>query len=255
MGKKSSAMPHLSLVSTTTSADSDKGEWVACEACGDDYRPHVIVDGLCDRCRSYNRKEQERAALQRNRIVKALGGERALEFTADAFTITPENAEAFSIASEFDPHTDNLFLFGGCGVGKTHLACMIARRALDAGIDALYVQPGRFLRRIRGKSGDEEQVEIDRLARMPVLVIDDLGIEKDTEYATQILYEVINDRNMAYRNGLIVTSNLSIRDLAKKFGEDRLPSRLAGMCRIQKISGEDWRLRKSATANKLRTTK
>lgn len=234
--RRSSVTQHISLVNTTPSASSE--QWVACANCGKDWNPaHLDQSGICLVCRD----SEER---YRRRLVAALGGEKALEFIADRFVVTAENALAFEAATHFDQQTGNLYLHGECGSGKTHLACMIARRVLDSGADALYVQPGKFLRRVRGKSGDEEQAEIDRLVRMPLLVIDDLGTEKDTEYAVQILYEVINDRIMAYRNGLVVTSNLPLAELARKLGDDRLPSRLAGLCEVIKIGGEDWRLKK-----------
>jgi DNA replication protein DnaC len=171
-----------------------------------------------------------------------LGGEAALRFTADNFVATEQNQDAFAAAKQFDCKESNLYLHGPCGVGKTHLGCMVARTALERGERAEYVQPGRLLRSIRGKTGDEEQSAIDRLASLDVLVFDDLGAEKDSEYAVQILYEVIDGRVMNCRNGLIVTSNLPLSDLAVKLGDDRLPSRLAGLCTVIPVGGRDWRM-------------
>lgn len=184
--------------------------------------------------------------MQRRRVLSLpskLGGAKGVTFTRDTFSVNEQNGSAFRAADSFNPETDNLYLFGSCGTGKTHLACMVAQRAIiDLALRAEYIQPGRLLRRVRGKTGDEEQEEIDRLAKLDVLVLDDLGAEKDTEYAVQILYEVIDGRVMSYKNGLVVTSNLSLPELAKKFGDDRLPSRLAGLCKVVEITGNDWRL-------------
>lgn len=193
------------------------------------------------------RKEVGRAveqARQRKAAFAArLGGERALTFTRENFAVTDDNRAALEAAERFNYLADNLYLHGTCGTGKTHLAVMIAAATLANKLNAEYVQPGRLLRRVRGKTGAEEQAEIDRLAALDVFVLDDLGAEKDTEYAVQILYEVIDGRVMGYRNGLVVTSNLPLPELAKKLGDDRLPSRLAGLCKVIEITGSDWRLR------------
>ena len=81
------------------------------------------------------------------------------------------------------------------------------------------------------------------LTALPVLVIDDLGIGRDTEFAFQTLYEIVDGRYMAMKGGLIVTSNLSLDDLAAKLGDDRIPSRLASMCKVIRMTGADKRVK------------
>jgi DNA replication protein DnaC len=103
-------------------------------------------------------------------------------------------------------------------------------------------RPAQIFRRVRGiKSGAEEQAIIDRIAAIPQLVIDDIGVEKNTGFSLAVLYEIIDARDMAYNKGLIVTSNLSLGALADRLGDDRVTSRLAGMCKVVEITGPDRR--------------
>lgn len=90
----------------------------------------------------------------------------------------------------------------------------------------------------------EEELEIMRLASVPVLVVDDLGVQKDSEHALTVLYEIFDRRDMDLRHGLIITSNLSMKDMAAKMGDDRIPSRIAGMCDVIELKGKDRRISK-----------
>ena len=65
----------------------------------------------------------------------------------------------------------------------------------------------------------------------------------------QILYEVINERDKSMMSGLVITSNYSLHELAKRMTEgpddqeaDRIVSRLGGLCRAVKVGGPDWRV-------------
>lgn len=194
-------------------------------------------------CRNCNEGAAEREK-QEARVRIALGGAKAwLRMTPESFQQTDGNRAAFEAVSQFDCMRDNLYLFGATGTGKTHAAVIAARRVVTAQHTSQVFKTYQILRSVRMKSPDEEQAIIDRLVALPGLVIDDLGVEKSSEYALTILYEIIDRRDMDERNGLIVTSNLRLDALATKMGDDRLPSRLAGMCRVIEIGGKDWRAR------------
>jgi DNA replication protein DnaC len=126
------------------------------------------------------------------------------------------------------------------------LAAIIGRNHAVAEGIVLFTEPAPLLRSLRGLTPAEEQAAIDRLVRVPVLILDDLGIEKDTEFAISTICEIISHRLKADRNGLVVTSNLSLDALASKLHDDRLTSRLAGMCQVIEIRGADYRLQGTA---------
>lgn len=108
---------------------------------------------------------------------------------------------------EFRKQGKGLLLYGVCGTGKTFAACEVANALLDKGYSVLVTNFSRVLNTLQGTF--DKQDYIDTLNDYSLLVIDDLGIERSTEYAKEQVYNVIDGR---YRAGLpmIITTNLSI---------------------------------------------
>lgn len=100
-----------------------------------------------------------------------------------------------------------LLLYGNVGRGKTYSACEVANALIDKGYSVLVTNFSRLLNTLQ--STFEKQEYIDSLNRFSLLVIDDLGIERSTEFAKEQVYNIIDSR---YRAGLpmIITTNLSI---------------------------------------------
>lgn len=192
------------------------------------------------------RAEKERATA----ISLSLGGWRAYDvYTEERFTETTINAAAFEFCKAFDPKKENVYLFGPAGTGKSHLATIAARRHIKTkpnprGYDGFitnvsHVKPPQLFREVRGAGDASREVAIiEDYAYSQVLIIDDIGIGKETEFANTTLFEIIDGRYMNRPGGLIVTSNLSLGDLATKLGDDRIPSRLAEMCKVFSLAGE-----------------
>ena len=94
---------------------------------------------------------------------------------------------------------------------------------------------------------------MDDLAKVDLLVLDDLGTENPTEWAVERLYSIINQRYNAEKP-LIVTSNFRLKEVADRLNNpknkregypsvtgDRIVSRLAQMCERIELTGRDWR--------------
>ena len=123
----------------------------------------------------------------------------------------------------------SLWLTGGPGTGKTALAMIVSKAAIDAGRSVAIYSCPRLLGVIREAiDGDGVLDFLDRLAAVDVLHVDDLGAEHRTEWVLEQLYTIINTRYEDERS-TIVTSNLGPADLAEQLGE-RIVSRLEGMC-------------------------
>jgi DNA replication protein DnaC len=143
-----------------------------------------------------------------------------------------------------------LWLYGSSGTGKTTLAMLVSRIALEVGRSvAIYSLP-KLLARIRAsydaEAGEQSYAELfERLASVDLLHIDDLGAEKQTEWVLEQLYALVNERYEAQRS-LIVTTNLEEHLLEEQIGA-RVVSRLVEMCGDPlPLFDEDRRLRVSA---------
>ncbi|HMH47140.1 MAG TPA: ATP-binding protein [Solirubrobacteraceae bacterium] len=123
-----------------------------------------------------------------------------------------------------------LWLMGDVGTGKTTLAMIVSKAALDAGRSvAIYSLP-RLLNLIRGAIETEAGMVgfLERLAAVDLLHIDDLGVENSTEWVLEQLYSIVNTRYEDER-AMIVTTNLRYEHLVEQLGE-RTVSRLVAIC-------------------------
>ena len=123
---------------------------------------------------------------------------------------------------------------GGCG--KTHLAVAMLRNAEIHRISgAFFITVPEMLLKIRGafSAGAEatEEEIVERFSGYEILILDDLGSEKTTEWSLTTLFLIL-DRRDRYCRRTIVTSNLSLREIEEILGA-RIASRLAGMNPIE----------------------
>lgn len=164
------------------------------------------------------------------------------------FTQNETNAKAFAASFGFARGKSEygVFLIGDPGCGKTHLAASSLKVFLARGIKAKFYKVTDLLGILRATNKpfaevSEEEV-IEELASFDVLFLDDFGVERPTEYVADVLYRII-DRRYRRELPIFATSNLDLGRLAKRI-DDRIPSRLAAMCKGQviRIKDRDWRL-------------
>jgi DNA replication protein DnaC len=136
-----------------------------------------------------------------------------------------------------------LWLMGDVGTGKTTLAMLISKAALEAGRSvAIYSLP-RLLAELR-KTFDEDSDRsflelLDRLAAVDLLHVDDLGAERTSPWVIEQLYSIVNSR-YEERRSMVVTTNLQREELVEQIGE-RTVSRLTEMCDELPLFGHDRR--------------
>ncbi|MDX6449239.1 MAG: replication protein DnaC [Gaiellaceae bacterium] len=123
----------------------------------------------------------------------------------------------------------SLWLAGDPGTGKTALAMIVSKTAIDAGRTVAIYSCPQLLGVIRESIDTGGVLDfLERLTEVDLLQIDDLGAEHRTDWVLEQLYSIINAR-YAERRATIFTTNLSRDELSTQIGE-RIVSRLEGMC-------------------------
>ena len=188
------------------------------------------------RCRAERRKQEEQMLMQDREMREAqalkqqsLMDERLRDISFDGFQQTKDNAYNLKLCLRYAKHFDEmlaknqgLLFYGGVGTGKTFAAACIANHLLNRGVPVMMTSLVKLLELIQG--GEEKESDI--IARMnsaKLVIFDDLGAERNTDYALEKIYNIIDSR---YRRKLpmLLTTNLTIDEM--KDEEDRRYSRI-----------------------------
>lgn len=133
-----------------------------------------------------------------------------------------------------DEPTGWLVLKGGFGCGKTHLAAAIANHRLEMGHPALFISVPDLLDHLRSTFGPGSSVSYDRrfdqVRNTPLLVLDDLGSQSNTDWAQEKLYQIFNHRYNA-KLPTIITTNEELEAI-----EIRIRSRMVDPSLVQIIT-------------------
>ena len=160
---------------------------------------------------------------------------------------TADNRHALDAARDFVGAGDagqDLFLSGPVGTGKTRLACTVLNESWRQGERSVaFARVPILLYELQPHGSADTTETFGRLAAAKLLVLDDLGAERDaaTDYTRRTLLMLYEARHDAGRR-TVWTSNKSPGEIGAFMGDDRLSSRIAGRCRVVELEGRDWRL-------------
>ena len=123
-----------------------------------------------------------------------------------------------------------LFLWGGVGTGKSFLAGCIANALMEQEVPVRMTSFARILNELNSSFSGRNKV-VDKLCRYPLLIIDDFGMERGTEYALEQIYNIVDSRYRS-RKPLIVTTNLTLNEIQhpQDTAHARIYDRLLEMC-------------------------
>ncbi|RZT87532.1 DNA replication protein DnaC [Pseudonocardia sediminis] len=135
----------------------------------------------------------------------------------------------------------SLLLIGSTGTGKTHTAYGAIRALTSSGLSCSWeaITAADLYGRLRPRHRVDSEVEFEPFLRCGVLVLDDLGAAKGSEWNEEINYRLINHR-YEHEQPTLITSNVPPKDLASALGE-RVSSRLREMAQRVVLRGGDRR--------------
>ena len=191
------------------------------------------------------RKEQERRErIERNRKA-GITDTKLLKctFENDKFPQSKTSSRLRKYCEEYRKAYENnigLLLWGDCGVGKSFYAGCVANARIDRGQRVLCTAFPKILNGLF--SADDKNAYINSIVDYDFLIIDDLGTERDTAYAVEQLYTVIDERYKSNKP-TIITTNLNPQNFAKEqdIAFKRIYSRVTEMCVPLFVEGDGLR--------------
>ena len=214
-----------------------------------------IVPLVC-KCRAaeLEAEERQREQAERERLIRAYRSAGFPESDMERWTFANDDGGNPRIMQAMQNYVKNfaelkqrgkgLLLYGGVGTGKTYAAACVANALIDSGRPCLMTNFARILNTLWGMEKDK-QGYIDSMNRFDLLVLDDLGTERRSEYAQEQVFNIIDSR---YRSGLplIITTNLDIEDIKKpdNVGNSRIYDRVLEMCHPVEVAGKSRRRQK-----------
>lgn len=255
-----------------------------CEFCGKGLRQEVntwVVGGkeICikripERCDCKQAKEywKEQDEFERIKLLTKLEIERKKNierlytlsgmssrlrnYNFENYKVCNENKTAYFKAKKYvadllaGKKSNSLFITGNIGTGKTHLAASIANELIKNGQPVIFGTLINLLTEVKDSysiDGEYESKIINKYSKIGLLIIDDLGKERPSEWTLEKLFTIINNR---YENNLpvIITTNYNREKLRERLAcnknyeiADSIISRLYEMCKGINITGKDKR--------------
>lgn len=137
-----------------------------------------------------------------------------------------------------------IYFVGVAGTGKTHLASAIGNALVEREGVRFITVPELLLLIRKGYDKPGYDETFDRLSKTKLLIMDDIGSEKPSEWVQETMFVLI-DRRYTHFLPTIFTSNMELDDLKERLG-NRIASRIAEMCDIVEMKPLDYRIKKQS---------
>ncbi|GAA6406163.1 ATP-binding protein [Blautia hominis] len=218
----------------------------------------------CD-CQRAARKEREAAEKQRSHLetVERLKRRGFTDPAMREWTFANDNGKCPQMMKaksyvecweQISGGNYGLLLWGQVGTGKSYLAGCIANALMEQEIPVCMTNFALILNDLAASFKDRNEY-ISRLCSFPLLILDDFGMERGTEYGLEQVYNVIDSRYRS-KKPLIVTTNLTLEELQhpEDTAHARIYDRLLEMCCPVCVTGENfWKATAQAKMERLKT--
>ena len=211
------------------------------EAIQQQWRYPEYLRCLCD---------EELASRYQKRIArytkesKLPSGKTLSSFDFDRVSVNVAQVAALGDDPSWIQSASNVVIFGPSGVGKTHLAAALGHRMIEQGIRVLFSSTTKLIQQLEAAKKSLRLPEmLNRLSRIPLLILDDIGYAKKTEHETSVLFELIAHR---YENSsLLITANQPFSEWGSIFPDEMMTvaaiDRVVHHAHILKVSGPSFR--------------
>ena len=153
---------------------------------------------------------------------------------------------------EYIERNENVIALGNSGTGKTHVALGLGLAACQRGLSVGFTTAAALVHELIEARDEKRVLNLQKkLARLKLLIIDELGFVPLSKTGAELLFEVFSHR---YEQGsVLVTSNLPFDEWTEVFGSERLTGalldRLTHHVHILEMNGESYRLKQSRQVN------
>ena len=214
-----------------------------------DYENGRLYTNSIKKCYRTEQREKQQ------KIKRLLESSRLPELYRDrifeSFEVTEGTKQALEASKKYCTEGGKGLVFAGgnTGVGKTHLAAAIMNYKMAQGTETIFCTVPELLadirRVIKFQSETSELMELVKSAEL--LILDDLGAERDTEWTFEQLFVILNARLIKKKDTIITTNYQKPSELIEKLGGgitgQRIVSRIREMCEWVIVAGNDYRLR------------
>lgn len=217
------------------------------------FKDRVMTPTVRCRCQqeAYEKEEAERKRQEQLLLVSRLKANGLQDKSLRDYTFAndkgynPEIQKAHDYVEHWEEMKEKslgLLLWGDVGTGKSFFAGCIANALLEQGIPVLMTNFSRILNTLTRMYSDDRNQFIDSLNKYSLLIIDDLGIERSTDFALEQVFNVIDSRYRS-KKPLIVTTNLTLDELKhpSDLGRARIYDRVLERCVPLKINNQNIR--------------
>ncbi len=196
-----------------------------------------------------DRKNRENMARIERLKKNSLMDEKFKSTTFDTFKVTKENVKVYKICKRYAENfgemvekNQGLLFHGPVGTGKSFAVACVANYLLGKMIPVVITSFIKILQNVQSFKGDEEHMFVNAMNHAKLLIIDDLGAERNTDFALEKVYGIIDSRYRA-RLPLILTTNLSIEQMQENtdIRYTRIYDRIFEMCYPVEYRGHSWR--------------
>ena len=224
-----------------------------------DVKKKTIVRVMCDcdiaekeRQEEQERREAEMEKIRKLRSVSLIEA-RLANVTLSTFQRTKDSEKTYTVARRYIENFEEMYekkqgllFWGPVGTGKSYTAAVIANELLNKGTPVVMTSFVKLLPKIQNFEENETEL-IKKLNNAKLLIIDDLGTERSTDYALEKVYNIVDSRYLTGKP-LILTTNLTMSEMQTTSDTRyrRIYDRIFEMCYPVMVSGQSWRVTQAA---------